>query len=731
MKFSKARPIARLFLLVSSLLTKAVVKPHGIEVRYCHTRDGMLRVFVEHWHCKSNENTSPGCQLDAIKSASEAGTMIIRDDTDGIGEDPKDLTPAGFVKFEADREFSLPGCDGNGHSTLAKSCENKKDTNAWVYYDFPLICDKLIKYTFLEGTTQVLEASRREEQCTNGILYKKGQGLSITGSFQDENPPDIYVNGELCDENTVIYRQTDDPSLDEAVVNYSYHAKDDCVTEKDIDITVSPTDKDTGSTFELGPTTVTITADDKVQSPATCTFQVIVEKGTHAPTPMPSPSPSETFGMKTCAVWPDPHFKPFSYPHDYITNTNRNHYDFHYGCDVVFVKNRNVEIHLRLEEQNQPRIMSIVRSVGVKIGDDILQVTSNPFKYYVNDLDRNTGYDVNTRPFPNNSKIGTWDMKVFPSKPYLTFNNNPSPTIELSDPSKVVTITIQQFPRDKNLLVDVSGKGNEFKNLFSGSKGMCSHVEAEDRHVFARDGTILTPEPGIYQPGFGEEWQVIDTDTLILSDPNKETNLGDHAKICSTTDNRRLQHMHLRNQYYERSLQTSTCEFCQNLWNPVIVESCEFDASVLGCDAMDDYIYTPAHANFFSGGQPVFGEDFPCVNSEDFFFNDEKETCQWIQFKEDRRNEYCKYQTVRVNCPLSCGLCCENDDAYTFTAKFGTDDTTKDCDWLGKKEKRQEKYCGENDDGDEFDQFQNGKMIRYACPKSCKYCVDRVSILGE
>ena len=395
---------------------------------------------------------------------------------------------------------------------------------------------------------------------------------------------------------------------------------------------------------------------------------------------------------------------------------------------------------MRLEENKS---WSLVRSVGVKIGDDILQVTSNEFKYYVNDPDRNTDYDVNTSPLPNNSKIGSWDMEVFSSKPYRgkTQNNN-SPTIELRDPSKAVKITIQEHlgPDWRCLMVDVVGEGNTFRHLFSDTRGMCSRVDADDQDVFARDGTVLPPEkrtdqmPKTEQPGFGEEWQVADTDTLILSDPNTETNLGNHAKFpakCYNTGRRRLQPMHLRNQYYERSLQTPTCEFCQNLWNPVIVESCEFDASLLGCDSMDDYVYTPVHANFFPGGQPVFGKDFPCVNSEDFFFNDEKETCQWIRFKEERRNEYCQYQTVRVNCPLSCGLCCENDDAYTFTAKFGKGGKTKDCDWLGKKEKRQEKYCGEKDDGDEFGEFQNGKMIRDACPKSCKYCVDPVSILGE
>jgi len=715
MIFSKAKTVGRLFLLGSSLLTKAVVEPHGVEVRYCHTTDGMLRTFVEHWHCKGEENKSDACIIQAIKSAAEADTMDIRDDTDGIGV-KEELTPAGFVKFEDDRDRGLPGCDGNGQSTLANSCNHAK-TNAWVYYDFPLTCYKDIKYTFLKGNSDVLR-----DGCDNTLYVGKDgkEGLSITGRFEDENPPNIYIDGKLCDENTVIYRHTHVPTDDEAVVVYSVSAKDDCITEEEIDVTVS---LKSGSTFKLGSTSVTITANDKVHSPATCIFQVVVETGTHEPSESPSASPTASFGKRKCTMWPDPHFRPFTYPKD-------NYYDFHYGCDVVLVKNRNVEIHLRLDEQDYPWLMSVARSAGLKIGDDILQVTSNPNKYYLNDPARDTGYDVNTSPLPNKGKIGSWRMEVFLSKGYLT--HGAYPTIELSHPSKVVKIIIQF--RAQGLMVEVSGEGNEFKDLFSDNEGMCSHVDEEDEHVFARDGTILTPASGKQQPGFGVEWQVTDNDTTILSDANKEINLGDHSEypaLCSSTDGRRLQRMHLRNQYYDRSLQTPTCTFCQNLWNPAIVESCEFDANVLGCDAMDDYVYTPANANFFPGDQPVFGEDFPCLNSESFFFNDEKETCQWVRFKEERRNKYCQYQTVRVNCPLSCGLCCENNDAYTFTAKFGKGGRTKDCDWLGKKEKRQEKYCGEKDDGDEFNEFQKGKMIRDACPKSCKYCVDLVSILGE
>jgi len=709
MKISKAS-IKRLFLVGSSFLTNKVVKSHAIEVRYCHTAEGMLRIFVEHYHCSGGPGSGPGCWKSlAINNVEDAGSMNIRDDTHLPVGEVQELFPSGIIEKVEDREFGLPGCSGDGSSTLAASCQNDP-TNAWAYYDFPTECDKEVKYTFLKGNTIVLE-----DKCD---LYNDGEGLTITGDFKDEGPPVPYINGEICNDGDKIYRHADHPDDVEAAVHFNATAIDDCK------LSTVTTSRDSGSVFPLGSTDVTITATDELGNAATCSFQVIVETVTHEPSLFLSSSPSEAFEKKICTVWPDPHFKPFSY----ITS----HFDFHYGCDVIFLKNNNIEIHLRLDESNLSYPMSVVRSVGVKIGGDILQVTSNDFQFYVNEPQRRNGNDITTNPLPNNSKIGSWQLYTYNSKPYLEWDNAPSPSIELRNPSNTAKIVIQENPRLKSLLVQVSGEGNIFKSEFDETVGMCSHVDSDDLHFYDRDGVIMVPEQldsgGRYQPSFGEEWQVTDNDTQILSDPVFETSLGDHAKFpkqCSSTGRRNL-----RNDIFHSST-TSSCTFCQSLWNPVVVETCEFDASVLGCEAMNDFVYSPVFSHFFPGPQPVFGTDFDCINNDDFFFNDEKETCQWIRFKESRRSQFCQYQTVRVNCPLSCGLCCEDDASYKFTAKFGKKDKTKDCEWLGKKKKRQEKWCNEKDDGDELNEWQNGKMIRDACPKNCNFCADLVEVIGE
>ena len=70
----------------------------------------------------------------------------------------------------------------------------------------------------------------------------------------------------------------------------------------------------------------------------------------------------------------------------------------------------------------------------------------------------------------------------------------------------------------------------------------------------------------------------------------------------------------------------------------------------------------------------------------------------------------CKDEEVRRNCPLTCGICCDDDSSYTFMTYFHIE---KSCFWITKKEKRKSKYCC---------QYRNGKVARAACPKAWDYC---------
>ena len=92
-----------------------------------------------------------------------------------------------------------------------------------------------------------------------------------------------------------------------------------------------------------------------------------------------------------------------------------------------------------------------------------------------------------------------------------------------------------------------------------------------------------------------------------------------------------------------------------------------------------------------------------CVNNDSYVnAHNPQATCRWIRWKENRRKEYCKEQEVHDNCPLTCGVCCEDDPSYEF-----------DCDSI-KTEHDLSTYC----DGDWF----KGRAIRDGCPKSCGFC---------
>lgn len=125
--------------------------------------------------------------------------------------------------------------------------------------------------------------------------------------------------------------------------------------------------------------------------------------------------------------------------------------------------------------------------------------------------------------------------------------------------------------------------------------------------------------------------------------------------------------------------------------------------------------------------QPIVSTDFrsealdhglpkPCLNNSTFAFNNEvRKTCRWIRTNEARRQRLCKNSYVRLNCPQSCGLCCEDDPEYFFITK---NSTRRTCDWIGEKE-LQQRFC---------DRRKNGRMVRDACPLTCNFCLPKVAL---
>ncbi len=95
-----------------------------------------------------------------------------------------------------------------------------------------------------------------------------------------------------------------------------------------------------------------------------------------------------------------------------------------------------------------------------------------------------------------------------------------------------------------------------------------------------------------------------------------------------------------------------------------------------------------------------------------------------IRVNETLRQTSCLIADVRDACPQTCGLCCKNSPNFVFRLKEDSP-KRKTCEWLEKRENQKFiHYC---------DEYQNGRMIKDACPESCNFCVPLVSddIQGE
>ena len=98
-------------------------------------------------------------------------------------------------------------------------------------------------------------------------------------------------------------------------------------------------------------------------------------------------------------------------------------------------------------------------------------------------------------------------------------------------------------------------------------------------------------------------------------------------------------------------------------------------------------------------------------------------TCRQLRNKKARRVANCRVDEVRLKCPQSCGICCEDDPTYTF--KLKDNETFQGCAWLTEnkkqKKKRFNKYCTKNNRQGTL-HSSGGTTVRDACPVSCNFC---------
>jgi hypothetical protein len=131
--------------------------------------------------------------------------------------------------------------------------------------------------------------------------------------------------------------------------------------------------------------------------------------------------------------------------------------------------------------------------------------------------------------------------------------------------------------------------------------------------------------------------------------------------------------------------------------------------------AMDNMRLDVSHGMVQSHGMYRNNNDNDISSAGTMTTRTTNDTCDSIRLMTDSlRNEMCQLQEVQQNCPVTCGISCEDDPDFLFERNNGV---ISGCSWLSQNEERkkvrQDRYCNT---------VSNGILVRTVCPKSCDDC---------
>jgi len=298
----------------------------------------------------------------------------------------------------------------------------------------------------------------------------------------------------------------------------------------------------------------------------------------------------EYFDTETCSAHPDPH----------MNSWHGIGYDYHHGCDVVFVKTDKIEIHLRLAKfQPVASTYSLIERIGIRFelpngSHEVLEMDSNGDHFHNN---------VMTTPNPALATIGGY---VFTKTPGTQF------MIDLSSTGHFIHIST--YGSNYGLGITIKGHGT----MFHDATGMCGQwnigPNLNDRNGF----DMLQILGGLNGADFGDAWQVDPShpsfDPEIISDVilNPIAN-GLHAAHPNTcVARRRLE------QQPDRELEVSlSCTFCDSMPNLGQRQNCIFDAGILGCDWVQSVPYYDTKDTVWYNEEDNKKDYYPCLQEAD------------------------------------------------------------------------------------------------------------------
>ena len=139
---------------------------HSVQVQYCVSCDGDLRIWLEHWHGSQDPNTT---------------TMTISVTINGTTTTITSSPGGGVVQMTPGQ---LPGC--STPITYAAGCPTEENTwNDWVYYDFPGLPPNVpLSFTIISGNTYFTQ------DCCNPCMYPLTVNFIV--------PSSSYSNQNIC-----------------------------------------------------------------------------------------------------------------------------------------------------------------------------------------------------------------------------------------------------------------------------------------------------------------------------------------------------------------------------------------------------------------------------------------------------------------------------------------------------------------------------------------------------
>ncbi|HIP36191.1 MAG TPA: hypothetical protein EYG85_05000, partial [Crocinitomix sp.] len=116
------------------LLSPAYLSAHSVQIQYCVSCNGDLRIWVEHWHGYEDPNST---------------TMTISLDINGNTQ-TQTQSPAGVA--HGLQAGQLPGC--STPIVFAAGCSQQNTYLDWVYYDYTNLPQNVpITFTIISGNT--------------------------------------------------------------------------------------------------------------------------------------------------------------------------------------------------------------------------------------------------------------------------------------------------------------------------------------------------------------------------------------------------------------------------------------------------------------------------------------------------------------------------------------------------------------------------------------------------